>query len=518
VDKDEATREKIQQLKEELVEIGQEFDRNIRDDVRHIYLDSANDLAGLPKDYIEAHQPDDTGKIKITTQYPDYIPFLTYAKSGEARERIYKEFKNRAFPQNRDTLNRLVAKRHELANTLGYESWAAYITEDKMAKTQKKVADFIEQLNEAAKERAARDYAMLLERKQKDDPNAVGVTDWEKSYYGELVKAEQYDFDSQELRNYYDYPQVKDGILNLTSMLFGVSYKAIPDAEVWHESVDCYEIYEGDELMGRFYLDMHPREGKYGHAAHFGLRSGVLDVQIPEAVLVCNFPGGNGDGPALMEHDDVETFLHEFGHLLHSLFGGHQRWIDFSGVATEWDFVEAPSQLLEEWSLDPKTLQTFAKHHETGEPIPAELIQKLRVARDFGNGTYVTQQNFYTSISLNIYNRDPSEVDLDKMQRELEERYGSFEFIPGTHMYANFGHLEGYSAMYYTYMWSLVIAKDLFSGFDPDDMLNPETATEYRKKVLDPGGTRDASELIQDFLGREYNFEAFRNWLNRGAS
>jgi thimet oligopeptidase len=263
---------------------------------------------------------------------------------------------------------------------------------------------------------------------------------------------------------------------------------------------------------------MHPRDGKFGHAAQFTMRRGVKGYQTPEAVLVCNFPGGEGDGPALMEHDDVETFLHEFGHLLHALFAGHQPWIDQSGVATEWDFVEAPSQMLEEWSLDPKTLQVFARHHKTGEPIPDALIQKLRVARDFGNGTYVTQQNFYTAISFNIYNQDPATLDLDAIVPALQDRYGSFAHVPDTHMYASFGHLEGYSAMYYTYMWSLVIAKDLFSKFDRDNLRDPGVATEYRRRVLEPGGTQDAADLVKDFLGREYGFDAFRAWINRGAS
>jgi thimet oligopeptidase len=518
VDKDEATRDKIRQVREELVQLGQDFDRNIRDGVRFIYVDGPEDLAGLPQDYIDAHQPDETGKIKITTRYPDYLPFRSYAKNGELRKKLYEEFLNRAYPENQEVLMNILAKRYELANLLGYDNWAAYITEDKMAKSPETVADFITRLDEAAKPRAEQDYAMLLTRKQKDDPSATFVGDWEKAYYEELVKTEQYDFDSQELRNYYDYPAVKQGILDITAKLFGITHKPVKDAKVWDPSVEAYDLYDGDTMIGRYYLDMHPREGKYGHAAQFTMYRGVEGYQNPVSVLVCNFPGGNGDGPALMEHDDVETFLHEFGHLLHSQLGGHQPWIDESGVATEWDFVEAPSQMLEEWALDTATLQTFARHYKTGEPIPGDLIEKLRAARDFGNGTFVTQQNYYSAISLNIYNRPPGEVDLDAMVPELDEKYGMFAYVPGTHMYASFGHLEGYSAMYYTYMWSLVIAKDLFSRFDRSNMLDTATATEYRRKVLMPGGTEDAADLVRDFLGRPYNFEAFRAWINRGAS
>jgi thimet oligopeptidase len=218
-----------------------------------------------------------------------------------------------------------------------------------------------------------------------------------------------------------------------------------------------------------------------------------------------------------MEHDDVETFFHEFGHLLHHIFGGQQEWIDFSGVATEWDFVEAPSQMLEEWATDTTTLQRFAHHYETGEPVPADLVERLRAARQFGNGTFITQQNFYTALALNIYNRDPESVDLDEITVELQKQYGLFAPVPGTHMYASFGHLEGYSAMYYTYMWSLVIAKDLFSQFDRANMLDPEVATRYRRIVLDQGGTKDADDLIEEFLGRPYGFDSFRVWLNQDS-
>ena len=518
VDKDEATREQIKTLNEEIVEIGQDWSRNIREDVRHIYLDSADDLAGLPQDYIDDHQPDETGKIKINTQYPDYLPFMDYAENNTARKELYEAFNNRAYPQNEEVLMTLLAKREKLANLLGFETWADYITEDKMIGSQERAAEFIEQIKEASRERAAADLAMLLERKRKDDPTAVRVEDYEKTYYGELVKEEQFEFDSQEIRNYFSYPAVRQGILDITAKMFGVTYTRLKDAEVWHPTVEAFEIFEGDKLLGRFYLDMHPRDGKFGHAAAFPLRGGVNGQQVPTAALVCNFPGGDGDGPALMVHGQVETFLHEFGHLLHYIFGGHHDWIDFSGFQTEWDFVEAPSQMLEEWALDTKTLQTFARHHQTGEPIPADLAAKLRAAKSFGNGTWVTQQTFYTALSLNIYNRPASEVDLDAIMLEMQTRYGSFEHVSGTHKYASFGHLDGYSAMYYTYLWSLVIAKDMFSMFDPENLLDPKTAKKYRDRVLAPGGSKDARDLVKNFLGREYSFEAFRNWLNNGAS
>jgi thimet oligopeptidase len=518
VDKDEETRARIQSLHEDIIRVGQQFDRNILEDVRSITLESADRLKGLPDDYVKAHPPGEDGMIRITTEYPDFNPFMSYAEDGEARRQLYIEFGRRAYPQNIAVLDTLARKRYELANLLGYPDWAAYVTEDKMVGSSEAAAAFIERLEKATRERAAEDYQLLLERKRKDEPGATEVTAWEQGHYGEKVKNEKFSFDSLELRAYFDYPHVQQGILDLTSHLFGVSYRRIPDAAVWSPEVECYEVYEGEKLIGRLYLDMHPREGKYSHAAQFTIRHGVRGRQIPEGVLVCNFPGGDGTGPALMEHDDVETMLHEFGHLLHHLLGGHQRWIDLSGVATEWDFVEAPSMMLQEWAWDTETLQGFAKHYETGAPIPADLVEKMRAARDFGKGLWVRQQNFYSKFSLSCYDRNPESLDTSKLLKELQARYSPWRYVEGTAMQANFGHLNGYSAIYYTYMWSLVIAQDLFSRFPEGDLLDTAVARRYRDRILAPGGTKDAAILVRDFLGRDYNFDAFESWLTSGAT
>jgi len=257
---------------------------------------------------------------------------------------------------------------------------------------------------------------------------------------------------------------------------------------------------------------MHPRDGKYNHAAQFGVREGVQGVQTPIAALVCNFPGGDGS-VGLMEHSQVETFLHEFGHLLHTIFGGHQPRLSLSGINTERDFVEAPSQMLEEWVWDSDTLKTFAED-SSGKVIPDALIEKMRAARDFGRGLWTRHQMFYAALSLNYYNRPPGEVDLDQMMQDLQAEYSPFPYVQDTHFYTSFGHLDGYSAIYYTYMWSLVIATDMFSEFEKEGLRNPEVAQRYREHVLAPGGSKDAAELVADFLGRPYSFAAFENLLN----
>jgi thimet oligopeptidase len=239
----------------------------------------------------------------------------------------------------------------------------------------------------------------------------------------------------------------------------------------------------------------------------------VRGVQLPEGVLVCNFPAPTAAGPALLEHDDVVTMFHEFGHLMHHVLGGHQRWIPLSGVATEWDFVEAPSQMFEEWAWSYPTLARFARHHETGAVIPEPLVEKMRQADKFGLGTATVQQIFYAAISLGFHRTAPATLDqLAEVQR-LQKRYTPFAYVPGTRFHASFGHLVGYSAMYYTYQWSLVIAKDLLTPFEQAGLMAKDVTYAYRDKVLAPGGSRDAADLVRDFLGREYDFGAYERFL-----
>jgi thimet oligopeptidase len=518
VDRDPATRDRIRALREEIVLIEQEFSRNIREGERYILLESAAELEGLPADFIAAHLPDANGRIKITTQYPDYIPFMTYAKSADARRRLLVEDQNRAFPQNEAVLNRLLAKRHELAGLLGFANWADYITADKMIGGGAKVSEFVERLRVVTAAGAERDYQMMLARKRKDDPTALTIAPYEVGYYQNLVRLESAKLDQKELRQYFDYPRVKQGIFDLTSTLFGLTIRRDAAARTWHPAVEAYELLENGRVVGRFYMDMHPREGKYNHAAMFFVRPGVAGRQLPEAALVCNFPGGDGASPALMEWSDVSTFLHEFGHLLHTLLAGQGRWVAFGSGKVEWDFVEAPSQLLEEWALDAKTLQTFAVHHETGAPIPTDLVQRLRDSRELGRAMFVARQNAFSALSLALHNRDPKGMALDQVNADVHARFSPIGLQPGMHVYASFNHLDGYSAIYYTYMWSLVIAQDLFSRFDRSNLLDPRLGTEYRSKVLGPGSSRPAADLVENFLGRPYGFQSFEKWLNAGAT
>jgi len=338
------------------------------------------------------------------------------------------------------------------------------------------------------------------------------VHEWERAYLIERVKSGRLQCDSLALRAYFPFERVQQGVLDTAGRLFGLEFRRDPTAEVWHPSVEAWVLWEGGEPRARFFFDMHPRAGKFKHAAMFPVRDGLAGECLPEAVLVCNFPAPTKEDPALLLHEQVTTFFHEFGHLLHHVLAGRGRWLSFAGIATERDFVEVPSQLFEEWAWDPAVLATFARHVETDEPIPAEMVRRLRAAEDYGKGLTVQTQLFYGLLALGYYDRDPAGLDATAEMIALKRVACVQPHTPGTHFHASFGHLNGYSALYYTYLWSLVIAKDLLASFEPD-LMGSEAAKRYRRAVLEPGGARDAAELVREFLGREYAFAAFERWL-----
>lgn len=500
----------VRALRAELVEIEQEFARNIRDDVGDVALDPAQ-LAGLPADYVVAHPIDANGKVHVTTNYPDLIPFLTYATDGPARRALTVANNTRAVPRNVEVLAAMLIKRQELAGLLGYASWAEYVTEDKMSGSAGAVREFIDRASGACAESAAAEYEDLLAAKRRDDPEAAFLGSWDTAYYTERVKAERYRFDGRELRPYFEYNAVREAILDLASDLFGLTFTPV-DVALWHPSVETFDVSVDGVGMGRISLDMFPRDGKFKHAACFTFIPGIGGKSKPHSVLVCNFPDPSAQqGPALMQHSEVVTFFHEFGHLVHNIVRGDIPWVRLGGVA-EWDFVEAPSQFLEEWIFDYDVLRRFATHVETGATIPAELVERLRDARDFGRATGVQRQLMLAAIALRLHDREARGLDSTALVFETSKEFSPIIMPEDTAFQAAFGHLEGYTALYYTYMWSLVIAKDLRSAFTAG-LMDPVQAKRYRDAVLAPGGTKPAAELLRDFLGRPYGFEAFRSWL-----
>jgi Zn-dependent oligopeptidase len=515
VDRDDAVRAKLAKLDELRVSLGQKFARNLREGRLSVEV-AERELAGMPADWLAAKKKAAKGgKIKLTTDYTDFYPVQSYAKREALRRQLYKLYLSRAFPQNEVLLKQLLQARHDTATTLGYPDWAEYMAEDKMVKRKQVVAEFIDKVSKLARPKMKADLKQILTRKRKDSRRARSVNAWDRFYYVNRIKAERYGVDQAEVRAYFNFPGVKAGLLALAQDLFGLTFKRAAAAKVWHESVEAYDVLDGGQRVARFYLDLHPREGKYGHAAEFALVSGLEGTQLPAAALVTNFPDPKKGALALTEHGQVTVFFHEFGHLMHQLLARRHRWVPQSGITCEWDFVEAPSQLLEEWSWDPAVLARFAKHHKTGKPIPPELVKRMLAAKEFGKGVHVMRQMFYAALSFNFHNRDPRKLAPKKLLGEIQRRYSPYPYQPGTAVYCNFGHLNGYSSMYYTYMWSKVLAKDLFTRFEAKGLLHKPTSMAYRKAILEPGGARDAAQMVKDFLGRPYSFEAYRAWLAR---
>ena len=499
---DAAGRAKAQALADRDAKLNTEFAANIPKGQRTITATPA-ELDGLPQDFIDAHKPGADGKITLRTDYTDYIPVMTYAKSPALRERFYREYQLRAYPENDAVLRDLINTRDEEAKLVGRPNYATLNFEDRMLNTPAKVQSLMDEMSAAAKPAGDRDYAKKLAALQQLQPGATKLQPWDNAYVSQLVQKQSYGYDRQEARKYFAYDNVRDGILKLTEDLFGVDIRPWK-TPTWDKLVESYEMYDHGKLIGRFYFDSHPRPGKYEHANSVPLRTGVAG-QVPVGILVMNLPGGKG----LMEHGDVETFLHEFGHLLHGMFGGQNpRWAYQSGVATEWDFVEAPSQMLENWVYDYDTLKNFAVD-ASGKPIPRELVEKMNKARYFSLGMDDMRQLGLSNVSLQYY-LGPAPADLGAAARTADAKYDMVPPAPYSQFQDAFSHLGGYGAAYYTYRWSIVIADDLFTQFQKNGLRDPATAKRYRELVLAPGGTKPAAELVQDFLGRPISIDAYR--------
>src|SRR6266566_712906 len=423
VDKDDAKRTQLKKLNDDLTNEQSGFDRNISDDQKKVEVTDAKELEGLPQDYIDRHKPGPDGKIYITTNYPDAFPVFKFSKSDDLRRRVSLAFDTRAYPTNKDVLEKMMKTRYAIATLLGYSSWADYNAADKMIKTGANIADFIQKVDSAARPIAHREFAMLLAEKRKTDPGANDIWDYEVSYLNEQVRRAQFNFDSQLVRPYLPFNEVRQGILDTAGTLFHVTFSREENVPAWDPTVETWDVVDHGKTVGRFYLDMHPRPGKYSHAEMAPVLDGIRGKQLPEAILICNFPKPTAEDPGLMEYSDVVVFFHEFGHLMHWILGGQQQWAGISGITMESDFAEAPSQMLEEWMHSPQVLGSFAKHYKTGEPIPAELVARMNRASAFGRGLGESQQNVYTAISYNIYKGKPQDVDLDAATISAQKQY-----------------------------------------------------------------------------------------------
>ena len=509
---DDATRARIKALQDRISENSIAFERNIADGRKQVTATPA-ELAGLPADYVAAHKPGPDGRVRISTDYPDLGPVLSYAQDEGLRRRLYEANLTRAYPANDDLLRKIFADRAELARLLGRANYATLITEDKMIGSPANAAKFLDEIATVVEAPAKRDLNRMLTRLKAIDPAATAVPAWSSAYLSQLIRKEDYAVDPQEVRQYFAYDNVRDGILRLTQDLFGVQIRKW-DTPLWASGVEAYEIVEDGKVIGRFYMDNHPREGKYTHANVIPIRTGLTDRAVPVGILVCNFPAGDHK-TGLMEHRDVETFLHEFGHLLHLIFAGRQRWAQQGPFGLEWDFVEAPSQMLENWVWDYDTLKGFAVNAR-GEPIPSALVEKMNRARGFAEAFGDARQLGLSAASLAYHLSPPGDSDLTGIYRTAFDRYSPIPLPAGLHPQTSFGHLTGYSAIYYTYMWSKTISTDLFTRFEKEGLRNPATARRYREMVLAPGSSKPAATLVADFLGRPISLDAYRARLARG--
>ena len=516
VDKDEATRDRLHALHDKATQLSLAFSRNIQEGGKTVEA-APEELEGLPADYIARH-PAQKGKsgaerVTLTTDPPDMMPVMTFAASAELRKKMFLAYNTRAYPANRQLLLDLLATRQEIASVLGFRSWADLATADQMMESAANVRTFLAKLDEASREGARDEHAQVLAFARDRQPELSEIDITSRGYWYEQFRRTKYDFDSQSVRPYFPYARVEAGVLETAAKLFKVEFRP-STAPAWHEAVSVYEVFEGGRLVGRFYLDMHPREGKNKWFSATPVVAGVRGRVLPEAGLICNFPAPEETDPGLLQYSDVVTFFHEFGHLMHALLGGHTEWVGLSGFATEGDFIEVPSQMLEEFFRDEKLLQVFAKHYETGETLPSALIRSMKRAGAFGRADWIRTQLYYTTLSLNLHDQDPAGIDPDEMTRELYASFQPWTWLEGSKMYASFGHLTGYSSNYYTYMFDKVIALDFFGQFDPKDLLSGDAGERYRRMVLEQGGSKPAKELVRDFLGRGEEFAAFSKWLN----
>ena len=518
IDKDEATRERVRKLSDQLTTEVLHFQRNIAESQGKVVVKDKAELDGLPADYIARHPAAADGTITLTTDEPDYRPVMTYAKSGDLRRQMYLAYNGRAYPANTELLAQILKTRAEMARELGFANWAELATADKLIKTPANVRSLLAELDKAAKPVATKEYAEILAFAQGREPGLKVIPAYSASYWMEQYQRTAYGFDSQAVRAYFPFPEVQKGVLDTAARLFHVQFVEVKGLELWDPSVTVFDVMDGlqgkGKKLGRIYLDMHPREGKNKWFNAGTMVTGVADRQLPEARLNGNFAGGADGDPGLMQYSDVVTFFHEFGHMMHAVLGSHQEWVGTSSFNIEWDFVEAPSQMLEEFFHDKKLVDGFAKHYKTGEVLPDDLFNKMLRADAFGRGIGYERQIALTNYSLELHDRTPDKVDIEGMWKQATIQGGPWEWVEGNHGFTTFTHLTGYSSNYYTYSLSKVIALDFFNQFDKNNLLDGPAAMRYRKMVLEPGGSKSANDLVKDFLGRPQSYEAFKAWMN----
>jgi len=507
-------REKLKHIQNRISELSLKFQHNISSYLDTLFIPH-NMTAGLPDDYINNHLHSD-GRCAIDLSYPTFYPFMEYAESDSLRQLLRYMFLNRGMPQNISILNKILAYRNSLSALLNYPSYSALIIEQGMAKSTEAVWEFEKDLVKKIQQKADWDTRQLLQIKYETiEGDDKRITDWQKDFFENQLLLDNYRVDSEVVKQYFQVDNVIEGLFAISSLLFDIEFREIKNPSVWHLDVRMFEVKEksNNASVGYFYLDLYPRENKYQHAAAFSIISGKKtgsDYQKPVSCLVCNFPPPGENTPALLLHEDVETFFHEFGHLLHDMLTTSELYSQ-SGTSVAMDFVEAPSQMLENWVWNKESLSIFATHYKTNEIIPDSLIDRMINARNIQSGNNLLQQIFYGLLDLTLHEAyDSSNVkSTTEIMKDLQNTITNYDYMEGTHMQASFDHLLDYGASYYGYLWSEVFAADMYSVFEREGVLNQDVGLRFRKTILEKGDTDNPMNLVRSFLKREPNSKAF---------
>jgi thimet oligopeptidase len=508
-------RGELEALRSRLVELEVAFARNLNEYRDWIEVDREG-LDGLPESFIErltaGSQP---GTYQVSLDYPEVNPFLQRAKNRGHRETIFRKNWNKAVEGNRPLLTEALEVRRRIAALLDQPTWAHYAMEVRMAANPERVRSFYEQLVPPLEAAARREIQVLRDmHAAAGEPDAVQSWDW--TFYDTRQSMEEHGVDQAAVSEYLPLDSVLDGMFALTGEVFGLDYERVPDANAWDPSVQLFRIRDraSGELLAHFYADLFPREGKFGHAAAFPIVIGHLGADgeyvKPVNAIVANFTPPSGDRPSLLTHGprgEVETLFHEFGHILHMSLTQAQ-FTRFSAASTEWDFIEAPSQIMEHWVWEPQVLARFARHYKTGEPIPRELVERMAGSRYLNVGLRATRQVFFGTMDLALHGT-ADQPDLEAAMRDSFQ-VTQLPYPEDTFMLAGFGHLMGgYDAGYYGYLWAEVIGDDMWGRFAEEGIASPEVGARYRRAILEPNGSQTGDDLVAGFLGRPASIENY---------
>ncbi|KAF5400849.1 Thimet oligopeptidase [Paragonimus heterotremus] len=525
---DEEGRKKIEALSKEENRLCINFMHALNEECTVLEF-TKDELAGCADDFVNSLKTTPSGKLQLSLKYPHYFPASDKARNPETRMALETAFYSRCVKENYPILKRLLEVRKERSSLLDFSTHADFILETRMARTAQNVCSFLQELEQKLEPLRSKEYARLVELKREECdrlglPFVNKLAPWDLRYYINLAKERDYLVDRQKLKKYFPLDTVKAGVLRLYQHLLGLTFARVETTDVWHPEVEMYSVMDTEEetLLGYFYLDLHPRDGKYSHAAVFGLQPGCVrssttaagegtERQVAVAAIVANLTGPTDEQPTVyLLHDEVRTFFHEFGHLMHHLCARADMAI-FSGTFVETDFLECPSQMFENWVWTEDGMKTLLG--DAFDAIPPDSLHKLLVSRTAGAGLFYSRllllASFDQAIHTSRWDDDPQEVFV-----ELSRKMMDIDPAPGTCAPASFSHLAcGYDARYYSYMWSLILSADMYETrfrHAPDGgCLSTSVGLEYRRKILQPGGTKDAADMLRDFLGREPDSSAF---------